>query len=446
MLDIIGIGLGPFNLSLAALLTNQPNVSSKFFEQKCEFSWHKGMILPHTTLQVPFLADLVSLIDPTSTYTFLNYLHTQHRLLKFYFLEDYAIYRKEYNHYCQWVAGQLEGLVFDAPVIAVDFITEGDGFEVSVCEHGKNQTYKAKNIVIGTGSQPTLPPFLQQIAKQAPHHCMHTADYSTDFDLSIIRRTNTLPKVLILGSGQSSAEVYRALFDQQLDDNNKAKFQLDWLTRSAGFFPMEYSPLGIEHFSPAYIRYFHDLKPATKAKVVSKQDLLHKGISVATITDIYHKLYERSIANRQTHSLLLSNCELLDARFNKSLNDTIELTFRQHEQDRTFTTEYDCVIAGTGYRDGLPTCLNTLLPTIEYDEFNQPKINRDYTVAYHNHSKQSGNDSKIFVQNQETHSHGVGAGDLGLGAYRAGCIVNQLVGKRVYDTKALQIFQSFGVR
>lgn len=70
MLDIIGIGLGPFNLSLAALLANQPNVSSKFFEQKCGFNWHKGMILPHTTLQVPFLADLVTLIDPTSTYTF----------------------------------------------------------------------------------------------------------------------------------------------------------------------------------------------------------------------------------------------------------------------------------------------------------------------------------------------------------------------------------------
>jgi len=79
---------------------------------------------------------------------------------------------------------------------------------------------------------------------------------------------------------------------------------------------MGYSPLGIEHFSPAYTDYFHNLKPATKARVVSKQDLLHKGISFATITDIYHKLYERSIANQETHSVILSNCELLDARLN----------------------------------------------------------------------------------------------------------------------------------
>ena len=104
MLDLIGIGLGPFNLSLAALL-EKTDITAKFFEQQAKFNWHKGMILPHTTLQVPFMADLVTLIDPTSPYSFLNYLHTQHRLLKFYFLEDFKIYRKEYNHYCQWVTG-----------------------------------------------------------------------------------------------------------------------------------------------------------------------------------------------------------------------------------------------------------------------------------------------------------------------------------------------------
>ena len=449
MLDLIGIGLGPFNLSLAALLANQPNVSSKFFEQKRGFNWHASMILPHTRLQVSFLADLVTLIDPTSTYTFLNYLHTQQRLLKFYFLEDDAIYRKEYNHYCQWVASQLNSLVFDAYVVNVAFTTEGDGFEVTVCEHGKHQTYTAKNIVIGTGSQPTLPSFLQPIAKQNPQRCMHTADYSNNFDLSAIQRHDNLAKVLVLGSGQSSAEVYRALFDQQLDKNNKARFQLDWMTRSAGFFPMEYSPLGLEHFSPTYISYFHNLNPATKAKVISKQDLLHKGISFATITDIYHKLYERSIANQETYSVILSNCELLDAQLNNTPNDTlnnkISLTLRQHEQDSSFTAEYDCVIAGTGYKDGLPPCLGALLPDIEYDEFEQPKVNRDYTLGYRSHSEHVKARGKIFVQNQETHSHGVGAGDLGLGAYRAGCIVNQLVGKPVYDTESLKVFQSFGV-
>ncbi|MEG2825515.1 MAG: SidA/IucD/PvdA family monooxygenase, partial [Acinetobacter sp.] len=74
MLDFIGIGLGPFNLSLASLLQNKSSLNYAFFEQKAQFDWHAGMQLPNTVLQVPFMADLVSMVDPTSPFSFLNYL------------------------------------------------------------------------------------------------------------------------------------------------------------------------------------------------------------------------------------------------------------------------------------------------------------------------------------------------------------------------------------
>lgn len=449
MLDIIGIGTGPFDLSLAALLESQPDINCKFFEQKTEFNWHKGMIFPHTTLQVPFMADLVTLIDPTSHYTFLNYLHKHHRLLKFYFLEDFEIYRKEYNHYCQWVAAQLSSLVFNTKVI--DVTIDREGFKVTVCECGEEKNYMTKNIVVGTGSQPSMPSFLQEIAQRAPHQCMHTAHFSKQFDLDSIDREGRLPKVLVLGSGQSAAEVYRVLFDQQLVEKNTPKFQLDWMTRSAGFFPMEYTPLGLEYFSPAYIDYFYHLDPVTKLKVIAKQDLLHKGISVNTIKEIYHKLYERSIANQETYSEIIGNCELLGVTLDSvSNNNMLHLTVKQREQDRSFMVEYDCIIIGTGYRDKLPKCLKSLSTSIKYDEFDQPIINRDYTLGYQ-HPLTDSQDAaqhrgRIFVQNKETHSHGIGAGDLGLGAYRAGYIVNQLLGKKVYDTDSLEVFQKFGIK
>lgn len=473
MLDILGIGLGPFNLSLAALL-DKTDVNAKFFEQKAGFNWHKGMILPHTTLQVPFMADLVTLIDPTSPHSFLNYLHTQHRLLKFYFLEDFKIYRKEYNHYCQWVAGQLDSLVFDAKVIDVAFNDNGTGFDndnsantnasaithqvfvVTVQERGERKTYYAKNLVIGTGTQPTLPSALQKLAQQVPERCMHTAHFANNFDFEAIKvqgnqensQSNShkaddrLTKIVVLGSGQSSAEVYRELFDQQLDSNDEPKFQLDWVTRSSGFFPMEYSPLGLEHFSPAYTDYFYQLDGVTKAEVAPKQDLLYKGMGFDTIRDIYHKLYERSIGNQLPHTTLLSNCAVVEATLDDTLSDdTLKITFEQCEQKQTFTADYDCLIAGTGYRHALPACLNSLLHAIDYDEFGQPKIDRHYALMYQNRDNHSG---KIFVQNQEIHTHGVGTPDLGLGAYRAGQIINQLIGKTVYNTDALEVFQQFG--
>ena len=99
VLDVIGIGLGPFNLSLAALLVQAneskkavtSNITSLFFEKNSDFNWHEGMLLPKTTLQVPFFADLVTLVAPTSRYGFLNYLSHKKRLLKFYFLENFKI-------------------------------------------------------------------------------------------------------------------------------------------------------------------------------------------------------------------------------------------------------------------------------------------------------------------------------------------------------------------
>lgn len=88
MLDFIGIGLGPFNLSLASLLQDKSKLKYQFFEQKENFDWHAGMQLPNALLQVPFMADLVSLVEPTSSYSFLNYLKQHQRLYKFYFREN----------------------------------------------------------------------------------------------------------------------------------------------------------------------------------------------------------------------------------------------------------------------------------------------------------------------------------------------------------------------
>ena len=100
--DIIGIGIGPFNLGLAALCEPVEEIKALFLDQKSQFHWHPGLLLENTSLQVPFLADLVTMAAPCSKYSFLNYLKAQSRLYNFYFLEKLHISRREYNHYCQW--------------------------------------------------------------------------------------------------------------------------------------------------------------------------------------------------------------------------------------------------------------------------------------------------------------------------------------------------------
>ncbi len=72
-------------------------------------------MLPGAEIQVPFLADLVTLADPTSPYSFLNYLHEQGRLYRFYFHERFHVLRAEYEAYCRWVAARLPALPVRAP-------------------------------------------------------------------------------------------------------------------------------------------------------------------------------------------------------------------------------------------------------------------------------------------------------------------------------------------
>ncbi len=72
--DFIGIGIGPFNLSIAALAEGLDGFSSLFLERKPHFSRHPGMMVPDCHMQTSFLKDLVSAVEPTNRHSFLNYL------------------------------------------------------------------------------------------------------------------------------------------------------------------------------------------------------------------------------------------------------------------------------------------------------------------------------------------------------------------------------------
>ncbi|WP_089604047.1 lysine N(6)-hydroxylase/L-ornithine N(5)-oxygenase family protein [Acinetobacter piscicola] len=426
MLDFIGIGLGPFNLSLASLLQNKSSLDYVFFEQKAQFDWHAGMQLPNTVLQVPFMADLVSMVDPTSPFSFLNYLRHQQRLYKFYFLEQPHIPRCEYNHYCQWVAEQLDCIEYQSRVLKIE--PQTIGFKVVVESEGVQHSYLCRHLLIGSGNVPYLPECLAKVQQQQPQKCLHSAQYMTHAD------TDLQGDVVVLGSGQSAAEVFIDLFDEQQDEANHS-FDLHWFTRSQGFFPMEYAPLGLEHFSPDYAQHFYDLPVEKKEQQLQQQALLYKGISAKTIREIYQKFYHRSIAGQSLQTHLHSQCDLKDAE----VLDTqkIRLHFQHRATAQSFHLDCDFLVAATGYFTPDFGFMQLLKPYIEFDHKQRWQITEDYRVVHHLNGH-------IFVQNQEMHSHGVGTPDLGLGAYRAATIINQLAERQIYELgQQVQTFQHF---
>ena len=74
IVDFVAIGVGPFNLGLACLTAPIDNLNGVFLDKRSSFNWHPGMLLEDTTLQIPFIADLVTMADPTSKFSFLNYI------------------------------------------------------------------------------------------------------------------------------------------------------------------------------------------------------------------------------------------------------------------------------------------------------------------------------------------------------------------------------------
>ncbi|MCM3769313.1 lysine N(6)-hydroxylase/L-ornithine N(5)-oxygenase family protein [Priestia aryabhattai] len=423
ILDVIGVGVGPFNLGLAALI-DKTDCTYKCFEQKDEFNWHPGMLLEGTTLQVPFMADVVTMVDPKSPYTFLNYLHEHERLYQFYFFEKFHIPRNEYNHYCRWVASQLGGLEFNSTVKEVKMHEDAKPFyEVTVEKEGKLHTYYSYHLVTGVGTQPVVPRDFQSVASDTFYHSAH---YKMNREQTLQAKSIT-----VIGSGQSAAEIVYDLLQQQ----PQFEYKLNWYTRSKGFYPMEYSKLGLEHFSPDYTRYFYRLDEEKKESVLRNQALLYKGISFETIGDIYDLIYERTIGGKELPLTMRALTELAGV---EKMNDTHLLTLHQYEQDTFEKEESEVVIMATGYHANEPAFIEGIKEHLLFDEKGQLKISESYQVEM----KKKG--APLFVQNGELHTHGVGAPDLGLGAYRNAVLINQIAGKSVYKIYENTVFQKFG--
>jgi lysine N6-hydroxylase len=289
------------------------------------------------------------------------------------------------------------------------------------------QNVLARNIVLGIGTVPKLPACLPKDGTLDKLPVFHSGAY-----LPNKARLHDADQITVLGSGQSAAEIVLDL----LNDEAHHHKSINWVTAGAGFFPMLYSRLGLEHFSPDYIDYFYQLPQAKKQSIIQSQDLLYKGISNTTITDIYKKLYARDLLGRPPVQLL-SYSRLTDVRG----GDRLELDFTHLEQGKSFTLNTDALICCTGYQYVIPEFLADIREHIQWLAPQQYMVNRQYQVQL----RQLPPELKLYVQNGEMPTHGVGAPDLTLCAYRSAVIANQLLGDDYYRLPKKNVFCHFGI-
>ncbi|WXL26053.1 SidA/IucD/PvdA family monooxygenase [Ectopseudomonas mendocina] len=423
MYDFIAIGLGPFNLSLACMAEPVENLKCLFLDRKTEFNWHPGMLLDGTTLQNPFMADMVTLADPTSRYTYLNYAKQQGRLYRYFIRENWYLDRHEFNRYCQWVSAQLSNVRFAQEVQDITYDEQHQAYQVCGVhtQSGEPFVYLARKLVIGIGSSPRFPDVFTDPADAAK--AIHSGFY-LDHKAHLQRCKN----VTVIGSGQSGAEIFYDL----LQGSAEHGYSLSWVTRSDRFFQMETAKLTLELLTPEYADYFYGLPEAEKSATLGSQQGVFKGINQSLISKIYDYLDERSLHDLPPVKLLTS---LSLKQASRDADGQWALRLQHQKLGSQFEHVTDGLVFASGYGYQLPAFIEGIRERIRWDEHGGYDASRSWAVDHR--------ECEIYVQNVGLQSHGMANPDLGLACYRNGRLLHQLTGVDHYPSDPRIAFQEF---
>lgn len=139
--DLIGVGFGPSNIALAIALQERAQAQGAlevlFLDKQGDYRWHGNTLVSQSELQISFLKDLVSLRNPTSPYSFVNYLHKHDRLVDFINLGTFYPCRMEFNDYLRWVASHFqEQSRYGEEVLRIEPMLSAGQVEVRGDSHG----------------------------------------------------------------------------------------------------------------------------------------------------------------------------------------------------------------------------------------------------------------------------------------------------------------------
>ena len=405
--DYIGVGIGPSNLGLAALTAPVPGLVGLSFEKKTTFSWHPGLQLDGATIQVSHLKDLVTLVDPTSPYSFLSYLSDHKRLYRFITANFPAVLRAEFSDYFRWASERVPGLQFGEPVERVEFDESQSLFTVSTAKRQAT----ARNLVLGTGLTPWVPSCSRP-------HLGTNAIHASEFAASCIDTAGK--RVAIVGGGQTGAELILNLIRGQGQPS-----ELTWISRRPAFLPIDDSPFTNELFFPAYPKHFYGLPGPAKARLLDEQKLASDGIDERLLSEIYRLMYEIDCLNLPGCRPRLMPGHELDS-FSRSGRGLV-LGARNASTGATAPVVADVVILCTGYRYLQPACLDPIASRLLTDG-GSFDVAENYAIRW-----DGPTDRNIYLQNGARHSHGIADPNLSLMPWRNARIINDILGYRHYE-------------
>ena len=409
--DLIGIGFGPSNIALAITLQEKKqagyNIESFFIEKQPSFAWHANMMLDNAHMQVSFLKDLATMRNPSSHFTFINYLHQKNRLQDFINLKTFFPSRHEFNDYLVWAASHFDQCCAYGEEV-IEIVPEKRGEEIVLlrirsCDAEQVMHERlARNLVISIGGQPRIPDSF--LSLKGDPRVFHSSSY-----LQEIKQYPSANRVAVVGGGQSAAEIFMDLHDRFQTT------QVDLIMRARSIKPSDDSPFVNEIFNADFTDFVFNSSEQDRAEILN--DFWHTNYAapdLVLIEQIFNVLYRQKVSGSERHRFLRRH----EVRQALSLQEGIQFILHDMNTNCERTETYEAVVLATGYhRDHHKSLLAPLTPY-----FGDFTVDRQYRLCSTPNFKPA-----VFLQGACESSHGLSDTLLSVTAVRTNEIAQALM-------------------
>jgi len=429
--DVVGVGFGPANLSLAVALEEEAerpggaDLDRLFLEARTSPCWHPGMLIEDSLIQITVLKDLATVRNPRSRFTFLNYLKEKDRLFEFLNLRDLFPSRLEFNDYLCWAGEKLADHVrYGRRVRSIEPAgTDEDGrvrvlrLTVERAHDGGTESLLARNVVVATGGRMWLPDGIElPTGEPMADRVFHAYEFMRRMDKGFPDRTAS-PRLVVVGSGQSGAELFLNLLRRYPNADITAA------VRRFGYKPVDESDFTNQVFFPSMTDFVYDLPDGKRQQVVdSFRDVNYAVVDAPLIQKIYRHLYDERVAGKKRGRLM----PYVQLESIETEGETVRARFRHLIEERPVEIECDGMVVATGFRweKEKHPLLEGLAPHFESGADGY-RVRRDYRIE-----GRSGFDAGVYLQGYCESTHGISETVLSLLPMRAQEIVDSLVETR----------------
>jgi L-ornithine N5-oxygenase len=413
--ELLAIGAGPANLALAVALEElAPELAERtvIAEASDSVVWQRGMLLPWTQSQVSFLKDLVTLRNPMSRYSFVNYLHSVGRLDEFINLGTFTPYRQEISGYLHWVAESLDTvrIGYDRRAVRVAPQHGPDGRLAGwLTTFADGSEIHSRDLVIGAGRDPRIP---AELAALPADRIIHSVDYSERISALDAAGKH---RFVVIGGAQSAAELLWAVHQ------GFPNAATTMVMRSIGLKNYESSKFTNEIYYSSFIDEFYQAAAPAREQLLREMHLSnYAGLAPAMLDTLYRQRYLERLSGDERLKLVT----MTDITAARHQDGELVLTLTDRLTGTSTELAADYVLLGTGFDGRMPALVRDLADRLDLAE---TTVDRNYRLCVPG----AEHGPSVYLQGVNEATHGISDSLLSVLAMRSSEIVGDLLRHRV---------------